>query len=286
MAWKPAAARSRSWWRQEYQSSGKPCSRTTGGPLPASATCIRSPPASTVRNRAPKAAARSEWDADMAPGCHHAAVLAPTPDAAWTARIVAPVEARAHPGRGEVVARLDGVTDWDGAPERLLVLRARRARDGRRWLRLRLLDRPNRAAGWIPADYAALSRTRWRIEVDVSERRVRVRRAGRVLRRFGAVVGAPATPTPTGLFAIAEVVRQPDANGFLGPWALHLTAHSDVLDDYGGGPGRVAIHGRGGASLLDPLGTARSHGCIRISSRQVRWLARRVSAGVPVDVSR
>ena len=33
-------------------------------------------------------------------------------------------------------------------------------------------------------------------------------------------------------------------SGFLGPWALHLTAHSDVLDDYGGGPGTVAIHGR------------------------------------------
>jgi lipoprotein-anchoring transpeptidase ErfK/SrfK len=39
-----------------------------------------------------------------------------------------------------------------------------------------------------------------------------------------------------------------------------------VLDDYGGGPGRVAIHGRAGASLLDPLGTARSHGCIRIDN--------------------
>ena len=77
------------------------------------------------------------------------------------------------------------------------------------------------------------------------------------MRRFKAVVGAPATPTPSGRFAIAELARQPDPDGFLGPFALHLTAHSDVLDDYGGGPGRVAIHGRGGESLADPLGSAR-----------------------------
>jgi hypothetical protein len=77
------------------------------------------------------------------------------------------------------------------------------------------------------------------------------------VRRFGAVVGAPGTPTPRGRFAIYEIDRQPDPFGFLGPIALHLTAHSDVLDDYGGGPGRVALHGRGGASLLGPAGLGR-----------------------------
>jgi hypothetical protein len=210
---------------------------------------------------------------------------APTRAEAWIARIVAPAAVHAQP-RGRVIGRVDGTTDWDGAPERLLVLRAHHDPRGRLWLRVRLLDRPNDAAGWISADYAALSRTRWRIEIDVSSRRVRVRHRGRVVRRFGAVVGAPGTPTPTGRFAIAELVRQPDPGGFLGPWALHLTAHSNVLDDYGGGPGRVAIHGRGGASLLDPLGSDRSHGCIRIDSRQVRWLAHRVVAGTPVTISR
>jgi lipoprotein-anchoring transpeptidase ErfK/SrfK len=48
----------------------------------------------------------------------------------------------------------------------------------------------------------------------------------------------------------------------------------------------VAIHGRGGASLRDPLGSARSHGCIRIPNRAVEWLARRVVPGTPVDVVR
>jgi len=95
----------------------------------------------------------------------------------------------------------------------------------------------------------------------------------------------PAAPTPHGLFAISEMIRQADPSGFLGPWALHLTAFSNVLDNYGGGPGRVAIHGRGGVSLLDPLGSARSHGCIRIDNRHVSRLARSVPLGTPVRIA-
>ena len=76
-----------------------------------------------------------------------------------------------------------------------------------------------------------------------------VYRNGRKQRSFRSVIGAPATPTPRGLYAIYEKLAQPDPKGFLGPWALHLTAFSNVLLNYGGGPGRVAIHGRDGASL-------------------------------------
>jgi lipoprotein-anchoring transpeptidase ErfK/SrfK len=96
------------------------------------------------------------------------------------------------------------------------------------------------------------------------------------------VVGAPITPTPHGLFAIDE--RIPQFGGELGPWALHLTAHSQVLEDYGGGKGRVAIHGRSGALLADPLGSARSHGCIRIDNAAVSWLAGRAIEGTPVVI--
>jgi lipoprotein-anchoring transpeptidase ErfK/SrfK len=58
-----------------------------------------------------------------------------------------------------------------------------------------------------------------------------------------------------------------------------------VLDDYGGGPGRIAIHGRGGSSLLDPLGSAASRGCVRIDNAAVRHLARVLAPGVPVVIS-
>jgi lipoprotein-anchoring transpeptidase ErfK/SrfK len=61
---------------------------------------------------------------------------------------------------------------------------------------------------------------------------------------------------------------------------------SNVLENYGGGPGRVGIHGRAGASLLDPLGSARSHGCIRIDNHHVAWLAAHIPAGTPVRIRR
>jgi L,D-transpeptidase catalytic domain/SnoaL-like polyketide cyclase len=107
-----------------------------------------------------------------------------------------------------------------------------------------------------------------------------------LVRRFRAVVGKPSTPTPLGLFAVYERARQPDPDAFLGPWALHLTAHSNVLEDYGGGPGRVALHGRSGASLRDPLGTAASHGCVRVRNGDIRWLAKVAAPGTPVLIER
>jgi hypothetical protein len=205
-----------------------------------------------------------------------------TPRMAHLAQVVVPTAIRARPGRGARRGRIATEARWGGGPVRLLVLRSARDRRGRRWLRVRLPDRPNDRAGWIRADHTRMRRTRWRVIVSTGARTVEVRRAGRVVRRFAAVVGAAVTPTPRGLFAISERIRQ--AGGVLGPWALHLTAHSQVLVDYGGGKGRVAIHGRSGALLADPLGTAASHGCIRLDNEAVSWLARRAIEGTPVVV--
>ena len=119
-------------------------------------------------------------------------------------------------------------------------------------------------------------------------RTLAVYRDGERQRRFRVVVGAPGTPTPDGLLSIIGVWRWNSAD-FLGSYILPLTAHSDVLQEFGGGDGRVGIHGRGGASLLDPLGSARSHGCIRLSNKAINWLVRNVGAsalpGVPVRVN-
>ena len=72
---------------------------------------------------------------------------------------------------------------------------------------------------------------------------------------------------------------------FLGSYILPLTSHSNVLQEFDGGDGRVE-DGRGGASLHDPLGSARSHGCIRMTNGAIDWLVRTVGAdalpGIPV----
>jgi L,D-transpeptidase-like protein len=179
-----------------------------------------------------------------------------------------------------------GTVGPEDAPA-LLVMRAARDRDGRCWLLVRLPSRPNNARGWVRADRVVPRPTRWRIVVSRRARTLAVFRDGNRLRRFRVVVGAPATPTPHGLVSIVGVWRWDPAD-FLGSYILPLTAHSDVLQEFGGGDGRVGIHGRGGASLLDPLGSARSHGCIRMSNRPITWIVRRVGSyglpGIPVRV--
>jgi lipoprotein-anchoring transpeptidase ErfK/SrfK len=213
----------------------------------------------------------------------------PTARSAWTARVVAPTTARTEPWTARGALRLSTRAKWGGGPMQLLVLDSMYLTSGRKrvrrmWVQVALPERPNGRTGWIRADKVMLRRTRWRVVISRGSRTATVYRAGRVARRMQVVVGAPETPTPLGLFAVYEPIRQADPNGFIGPWALHLTAFSNVLENFGGGPGRVAMHGRSGASLADPLGTARSHGCIRMLNEDITYLAARLVPGTPVRI--
>jgi L,D-transpeptidase catalytic domain len=171
----------------------------------------------------------------------------------------------------------------------LLVLDAAPDPAGRCWVRVRLPRRPSGAAAWINADNLRLRPTPWRIVISRFKRTVTLLRDGKPLRRtLRVVIGAPSTPTPGGLFAVLRADHwNPDA--FLGSWIIRLTVHSRVLQEFDGGDGRVAIHGRGGTSLLDPLGSARSHGCVRLSNRAINWLVSTIGAdqlpGTPVQIT-
>ena len=155
--------------------------------------------------------------------------------------------------------------------------------DGRSWTRVRLPGRPNAHTGWLPTAQTRRSATPWRIALKLSTRRVTVYEHGTVVRRFSAVVGAPSTPTPRGTFFIEEGLALSGApHG--GPFALATSARSNVLQEFEGGPGQIALHGTNG--LSGALGTAASHGCIRLSTRTITWLARRIGAGVPLTISR
>lgn len=202
---------------------------------------------------------------------------------AYVAHLVAPAPVRSSPRAATTQRVLGTRAAWGGGPVGLLVLDSATDAHGAVWVKVRLPSRPNDASGWIPAGRAEIVPTPWRVVLDLSERRMVVYRAGEPMKVLRAVVGKPSTPTPTGLFAISERIRQ-EPGSILGPWALHLTAHSDVFENFGGGPGRVAIHGRAGSLLADPLGSAASHGCIRVDSRAVIWMARRLREGTPVLV--
>ncbi|MBO9533180.1 MAG: L,D-transpeptidase [Solirubrobacteraceae bacterium] len=208
---------------------------------------------------------------------------APNRKVSYAAQLVAPTVVRKRPAnRAKGIKKLQPYGSWNGGPVVLSIAQVK-VIDGVRWLRVRLPIRPNNSTGWVPEANVAVSKLRYRVEVSRAKHTVTLLRDGKKIASSRVVVGAPATPTPAGTFAVLEVVRQPKGS-ILGPFALHLTAHSDVLDNYGGGPGRVALHGRSGGLLNDPLGTSRSHGCIRMPNSFVRKLAKVAVEGTPVTI--
>jgi lipoprotein-anchoring transpeptidase ErfK/SrfK len=149
------------------------------------------------------------------------------------------------------------------------------------WLEVMLPGRPNGLTGWINSSGTKLEFTPWRVVVNTTLRRVNVYDAGRLLHSFSAVVGAPATPTPRGHFFVEEsVALGPAGVGY--PYALALSARSNVIQEFAGGPGQIALHGLD--NVGGTLGTAESHGCIRLDTAAITWLAHHVDPGVPVTV--
>jgi lipoprotein-anchoring transpeptidase ErfK/SrfK len=162
----------------------------------------------------------------------------------------------------------------------VLPVLARRGRNDD-WLRVRLPGRPNSHTGWIVSARTRSTSTPWRIVVSLSKRRVVALRDGQAVREFKAIVGKTSTPTPRGSFFVEEALRlSPSAAG--APFALATSARSDALREFDGGPGQIALHGTG--NLSGSLGTAASHGCVRLNPHAIAWLASRIGAGVPLSI--
>lgn len=149
------------------------------------------------------------------------------------------------------------------------------------WLRVLLPGRPNSSSGWIAQQGTRTAFTSWSLRVDPRRRRVSAYWQGRLVKAFPAVVGKPSTPTPAGHFFVEETVQM-RAGEPGGPYALTLSARSDVLQEFEGGPGQIGIHGRN--NLGGHLGSAESHGCVRLATSSIAWLAARIGPGVPVRI--
>ncbi|HKE81561.1 MAG TPA: L,D-transpeptidase [Solirubrobacteraceae bacterium] len=222
----------------------------------------------------------------MACSAAAAAPVKTLPRTTMIARIVEPVAAYAKPGGKHVLRWLSVRASWAGGPVGLMVTNEAVDAKGRAWLRVQLPGRPNGHGAWVRRSKVFHYKTPWSIEVRLHTRMVILRKLGRPYRKWRAVIGAPPTPTPVGLFAVAERDRQPNPGGFYGPWILRLTARSEKLKQFDGGPGTVGLHGRGGASLLDPLGSARSHGCVRLSNDAIARITAVAREGTPVLIKR
>jgi lipoprotein-anchoring transpeptidase ErfK/SrfK len=134
-------------------------------------------------------------------------------------------------------------------------------------------------AGWIPADAARLVSVRWSMALDRSAQVVRVRRDGRVVRRFRVAVGRSSSPTPLGRFAITDHIK-PSAGSVYGCCILAISARQERLPAGWTGGDRVAFHG----SPTDSVGGAVSSGCVRMKRKALRWLMRRLPNGTRVDI--
>jgi lipoprotein-anchoring transpeptidase ErfK/SrfK len=185
------------------------------------------------------------------------------------------------PGRTSAGRAVSSSRPITGEQTALPVLGRAVSPEGVAWLLVMLPGRPNGTRGWIEQRGTERRATSWRIVVRTASRRLLVYRRGLLVRTFPAVVGKPATPTPHGVFFVEESVRMP-AGGAGGPFALALSAHSDVLKTFEGGTGQIAIHGV--AKLSGAVGTASSHGCVRLSGRDIRWMAIHIAPGVPVAI--
>ena len=111
----------------------------------------------------------------------------------------------------------------------------------------------------------------------------------RFVRRFRIAVGMPAYPTPLGRFRVVTKERHPTWDPPNSPWAAGLgpvppgPANPLGTRWIGTSAPGIGIHG---TPQPWTVGTAASHGCIRMYMRQVEWLFERVEIGTPIFVVR
>ena len=194
------------------------------------------------------------------------------------------IEVRGRPtSRSEPIQRVSGRRPITGEQTVLPVVAQHTDSNGDAWLKVLLPGRPNSHTGWIASRSTTPEITHWQITVRLSTRRVTVRFDGRVRRRLMAVVGKPSTPTPHGHFFVEEnVALGPNAVG--APYGLALSARSDALRHFDGGPGQIAFHGTNNIGGI--VGTAASHGRVRLGTANITWLAHHIGPGTPVTITR
>lgn len=162
-----------------------------------------------------------------------------------------------------------------GAPLTFLVTSAQGA-----WLQVDLAQRPNGSTGWIKADTVTLHSLIYSLQASTEQNTLTLSKNGAVVKTFPAATGTGGTPTPHGSYYITELL-QPTNSGY-GPYAFGLSAFSDVLSSFGGGPGQIGLHGTDDTASI---GHATSHGCIRLNNTDITELATLLPLGTPITIS-
>jgi lipoprotein-anchoring transpeptidase ErfK/SrfK len=199
------------------------------------------------------------------------------------------------PGRGSVVAHATRATWLRAAPggRRLVHIKAKTefgsARVlsvvGRRgpWMAVLVPELPNGRTGWLDARrHTRLFRVPYTLEARLTQRRVIVRRLGRVVSSFPVAIGRPVAPTPRGRFAVTDKLLTGNAGGAYGCCVLALTGHQPKVPQGWGGGDRLALHA---TPAFETIGQEASLGCLRAATPVMRRLVRQIAIGTPVRVT-
>ncbi len=192
-----------------------------------------------------------------------------------TAYVRRPVQLYSSPG-GRRKLKLPATTEW-GSPRILSVVRRRG-----NWLAVLAPELKNGEMGWVDiAGVARLDCVRWSLHVDLSRRRLYVRRDGHTLRKFTVAIGGKGHPTPQGRFAVTDKLKVADKGSPYGCCVLALTGHQNKLPPDWPGGDRLAVHA---TTDLSSIGKPVSLGCMRSQPANVRWLIGTVPIGTPVFI--
>ena len=121
-------------------------------------------------------------------------------------------------------------------------------------------------------------------------KQARVFRRGDLVKTYTVAVGSAEFPTPTGQFVVQSMQKNPAWNVPQSEWAGDLAGETipggdprnPLVARWIGFNGSVGFHGTASSGSL---GTAASHGCIRMAPADVIDLFQRVNTGTPVLVA-
>jgi lipoprotein-anchoring transpeptidase ErfK/SrfK len=202
-------------------------------------------------------------------------LLVPPGPGALVALVDHRTQMRTAPG-GRVMAAVPVRTTF-GSPEAMWVRRV-----SGRWLGVVSVLAGNSRLGWIPQSDVTLSRIGWELRVSLSARRLTVLEDGRVVHRYTVAIGAAASPTPPGRFAVTDRLSTGNPAGPYGCCILALSATAPHAIQGWDGGNRIAIHSTPESSTI---GDAVSHGCVRLTLAEGRWLLMHIPLGTPTIIS-
>jgi lipoprotein-anchoring transpeptidase ErfK/SrfK len=164
-----------------------------------------------------------------------------------------------------------------GSPEAVWVVRRSGA-----WLGVVSTLAGNGRLGWIPQSASTLSRVPWELRVSLAARRLTVLDDGKVLERYTIAIGRPTAPTPTGRFAVTDRLSTGDPAGPYGCCIIALSALAPHAIQGWDGGNRIAIHSTPETSSI---GEPVSHGCMRLTLAEGKWLLEHIPLGTPTLIS-